>query len=53
MTGDNNPDYGDPARWVYVVEGGDSGGASAIRKPAAQAAAGRGCGKASGKLPIN
>ena len=25
MTGDNNPDYGDPARWVYVVEGGDSG----------------------------
>ena len=25
MTGDNNPDYGDPARWVYVVQGGDSG----------------------------
>jgi quinoprotein glucose dehydrogenase len=25
FTGDNNPDYGDPARWVYVVEGGDSG----------------------------
>jgi quinoprotein glucose dehydrogenase len=25
FTGDNNPDKGDPARWVYVVEGGDSG----------------------------
>ena len=25
FTGDNNPDYGDPARWVYVVQGGDSG----------------------------
>jgi len=25
FAGDNNPDYGDPARWVYVVEGGDSG----------------------------
>jgi quinoprotein glucose dehydrogenase len=25
FTGDNNPDYGDPARWVYVVENGDSG----------------------------
>jgi quinoprotein glucose dehydrogenase len=25
FTGDNNPDYGDPARWVYIVEGGDSG----------------------------
>lgn len=25
FTGDNNPDYGDPARWVYVVEGGDNG----------------------------
>jgi quinoprotein glucose dehydrogenase len=25
FTGDNNPDYGDPARWVYVVESGDSG----------------------------
>ena len=25
FTGDNNPDYGDPARFVYVVEGGDSG----------------------------
>jgi quinoprotein glucose dehydrogenase len=25
FTGDNNCDYGDPARWVYVVEGGDSG----------------------------
>ncbi len=23
-TGDNNSDAGDPARWVYVVEGGDS-----------------------------
>ena len=25
FTGDNNCDRGDPARWVYVVEGGDSG----------------------------
>jgi len=25
FTGDNNPDYGDPARWVYVVEAGDNG----------------------------
>jgi quinoprotein glucose dehydrogenase len=25
FTGDNNPDFGDPARWVYVVEQGDSG----------------------------
>ncbi|HSZ55286.1 MAG TPA: PVC-type heme-binding CxxCH protein, partial [Tepidisphaeraceae bacterium] len=25
FSGDNNPDYGDPARWVYLVEGGDSG----------------------------
>lgn len=25
FTGDNNPDKGDPARWVYVVEGGDTG----------------------------
>lgn len=25
FTGDNNPDYGDPARWVYLVEQGDSG----------------------------
>jgi len=25
FTGDNNPDYGDPARWVYIVEAGDSG----------------------------
>ncbi|MBC8003730.1 MAG: HEAT repeat domain-containing protein [Opitutaceae bacterium] len=24
-TGDNNSDAGDPARWVYLVEGGDSG----------------------------
>ena len=25
FTGDNNSDSGDKARWVYVVEGGDSG----------------------------
>jgi quinoprotein glucose dehydrogenase len=25
FTGDNNPDKGDPARWVYVIEDGDSG----------------------------
>ena len=25
FSGDNNPDYGDPARWVYIVEAGDSG----------------------------
>jgi quinoprotein glucose dehydrogenase len=25
FTGDNNADHGDQARWVYVVEGGDSG----------------------------
>jgi quinoprotein glucose dehydrogenase len=25
FTGDNNADHGDKARWVYVVEGGDSG----------------------------
>ena len=25
FSGDNNPDYGDPARWVYIVEGGDNG----------------------------
>jgi quinoprotein glucose dehydrogenase len=25
FTGDNNADHGDAARWVYIVEGGDSG----------------------------
>jgi quinoprotein glucose dehydrogenase len=25
FTGDNNCDYGDPGRWVYLVEGGDTG----------------------------
>ena len=25
FTGDNNSDAGDKVRWVYVVEGGDSG----------------------------
>jgi quinoprotein glucose dehydrogenase len=25
FTGDNNCDYGDPGRWVYIVEGGDTG----------------------------
>jgi quinoprotein glucose dehydrogenase len=25
FTGDNNADHGDQARWVYVVDGGDSG----------------------------
>jgi quinoprotein glucose dehydrogenase len=25
FTGDNNCDHGDPARWVYVVEGSDNG----------------------------
>ncbi len=25
FTGDNNCDYGDSARWVYIVEGGDTG----------------------------
>ncbi|HEX8912088.1 MAG TPA: PVC-type heme-binding CxxCH protein [Humisphaera sp.] len=25
FTGDNNPDKGDPARWVYVTEGSDNG----------------------------
>lgn len=25
FAGDNNCDFGDPARWVYIVEGGDSG----------------------------
>ncbi|HEX8520962.1 MAG TPA: PVC-type heme-binding CxxCH protein [Tepidisphaeraceae bacterium] len=25
FSGDNNCDYGDPARWVYIVEGGDTG----------------------------
>jgi quinoprotein glucose dehydrogenase len=25
FTGDNNCDHGDPARWVYICEGGDTG----------------------------
>jgi quinoprotein glucose dehydrogenase len=25
FTGDNNSDAGDPARWVYILQGGDSG----------------------------
>jgi quinoprotein glucose dehydrogenase len=25
FTGDNNADYGEPARWVYIVDGGDTG----------------------------
>ncbi|MDB6129792.1 MAG: hypothetical protein JWM04_899 [Verrucomicrobiales bacterium] len=39
FTGDNNSDAGDPARWVYVVEGSDSGwrvGWQFIQKPAAR-----------------
>lgn len=38
-TGDNNSDGGDPARWVYVLEGGDSGwrvGWQFIEKPNAR-----------------
>src|SRR5216683_4206831 len=38
-TGDNNSDAGDPARWVYVAEGGDSGwriGFQFIEKPNAR-----------------
>jgi len=36
FTGDNNCDHGDPARWVHLVEGGDSGwriGYQHIRTP--------------------
>jgi quinoprotein glucose dehydrogenase len=38
FTGDNNADHGDKARWVYVVEGGDSGwrtGFQYLTKPVA------------------
>ncbi len=41
FTGDNNSDGGDPARWVYVVEGGDSGwriGWQFINSPSARGA---------------
>ena len=40
-TGDNNSDGGDPARWVYLVEGGDSGwriGWQFIQRPTARGA---------------